>query len=102
LTAFQQREATRTKLLAHQRAAPDADGFTTVTRGGRVGPARTEEAQLAKEREKEKDKNRIGGDFYRFQTREVRKAKEGELKRKFAEDREKVLKMREGKRLRLE
>lgn len=74
----------------------------TVTKGGRTGPARQEEAESAREREKEKDTKRIGGDFYRFQTREVRKAKEGELKRKFAEDQERVKKMREGKKLRLE
>jgi ribosomal RNA-processing protein 7 len=74
---------------------PDEDGFITVTRGGRAGPARIEEAQAAAERLKEREKKRIGGDFYRFQTREGRKVKERELKDKYEEDKKKIQSMRE-------
>jgi ribosomal RNA-processing protein 7 len=45
MTAFADQEASRARALARQRAEPDEDGFVTVTRGGRMGPARQEEAQ---------------------------------------------------------
>jgi ribosomal RNA-processing protein 7 len=95
LTHFTKLEAARSKLLSRQRSVPDEDGFVTVTRGGRVGPARLEEAQAAAERLKEREKKRIGGDFYRFQTREGRKLKERELKDKYEEDKKKIQSMRE-------
>ncbi|KAF2429420.1 hypothetical protein EJ08DRAFT_635401 [Tothia fuscella] len=95
LTHFTKLESARSKLLLKQRSVPDEDGFVTVTRGGRAGPARLEEAQAAAERLKEREKKRIGGDFYRFQTREGRKLKERELKDKFEEDKKRVQSMRE-------
>jgi ribosomal RNA-processing protein 7 len=95
LTHFTKLEAARTKLLSKQRSVPDEDGFVTVTRGGRAGPARLEEAQAAAERLKEREKKRVGGDFYRFQTREGRKLKERELKDKYEEDKKRIQSMRE-------
>ncbi|KAF2813076.1 uncharacterized protein BDZ99DRAFT_411514 [Mytilinidion resinicola] len=96
LTAFTEAETTRDRLRAKQRAVPDEDGFVTVVRGGRIGPARLEEAQAAKEKADEKDKKRIAkDDFYRFQTREKKKEREMDLRRKFEEDRKKVQEMRE-------
>jgi len=95
LTHFTSLETARSKLLARQRQVPDEDGFITVTRGGRAGPARMEEAQAAQERLQEREKKRIGGDFYRFQTREGRKMKERELKDKFEIDRRRLREMRE-------
>jgi ribosomal RNA-processing protein 7 len=74
---------------------PDDDGFITVTRGGRAGPARLEEAQAAAEKLKEREKKRAAGDFYRFQTREGAKLRERELKDKYEEDKKKIQSMRE-------
>ncbi|KAF2628917.1 hypothetical protein BU25DRAFT_364856, partial [Macroventuria anomochaeta] len=42
LTQFTSLETTRAKLLKHARTVPDEDGFITVARGGRAGPARLE------------------------------------------------------------
>ena len=93
MTTYAAREAARVRLLAQQRQEPDEDGFITVTRGGRIGPARQEEAQEKLEKQKQKQKGLE--DFYRFQTREKRKEKAGELIKKFEEDKQKVRKMRE-------
>ncbi|KAH0359388.1 hypothetical protein KCU65_g9996, partial [Aureobasidium melanogenum] len=92
MTAFAEQEATRARLLARQRAEPDEDGFITVTRGGRMGPARQEEAQEKAEKQKEKQKGKE--DFYRFQMREKRKEKANELLKGFEEDRKKVKAMK--------
>lgn len=97
LSAFAALESAHSKRLAKQRSIPDEDGFITVTRGGRAGPARLEEAQAAAERQKEREKKRTGGDFYRFQSREERKRRENELKRKFEEDKMRVQEMRRRK-----
>ncbi|MCJ1291683.1 Meiotic recombination protein dmc1 [Xylographa carneopallida] len=93
MTAYANQEKARTHKLARQRQKPDEDGFVTVTRGGRIGPARQEEAKERLEKQKEKQKGLE--DFYRFQSREKRKERAGELIRKFEQDREKVKKMRE-------
>ena len=93
MTVYAEREASRARTQARLRQQPDADGFITVTKGGRTAPARQEVAQdLAK---KQKEKRKGLDDFYRFQTRERHKAKAGELMRKFEQDKEKVKKMRE-------
>lgn len=92
MTAYTQLEEARTRAEALKRQAPDEDGFITVTKGSRGGAARIEElAQLA---EKQKEKNKGLEDFYRFQMREKRKEKQGELMRKFEEDRRKVKEMK--------
>lgn len=93
MTAFASKEASEARSLARQRQEADADGFITVTRGGRTNPARQEAAQEQAEKQKEKQKGL--DDFYRFQSREKRKERAGELIRKFEEDKEKVRKMRE-------
>lgn len=89
MSAFTSAETTRARALAQQRAQPDADGFVTVVRGGRAGPARAEEAAavLARQREREEEKVKGRGAFYRFQVREMRKERERELVRRFREDR---------------
>ena len=92
MTSFAEREALEARAQA-RRQEPDADGFITVTKGGRIGPARQDAAQELAEKQKEKQKGLDG--FYRFQMREKQKAKAGELARKFEEDKEKVRKMRE-------
>jgi ribosomal RNA-processing protein 7 len=99
LTQYAALEAVRSKQLAKKRSEPDEDGFITVTRGGRTGPARLEDAQAAAERLKARDEKRVGNAFYRFQTREERKKRERELKDKFEEDVKRVqdLRNRRGK-----
>lgn len=92
MTEFNKREEEAAKLAKRIRNVPDEDGFVTVTRGGRTGPARREEAEEArrKELEKEEQKRKSMGDFYRFQARERRKEEQGELVRRFEEDRKRV------------
>ncbi|KAF2788676.1 hypothetical protein K505DRAFT_314466 [Melanomma pulvis-pyrius CBS 109.77] len=100
LTQFNRAEIARNRLRSKQRSVPDEDGFITVVRGGRTGPARLEEAEKKKaELEERKKKNGVKDDFYRFQTREKRKEAEGELRRKFEVDKRRVeeMKMRRGK-----
>ena len=93
MTAFAAQEAAQSRLQARQRQEPDEDGFITVTRGGRTGPARQEVANEQAEKQEQKQKGLE--DFYRFQSREKRKARAGELVKKFEEDKEKVKRMRE-------
>jgi ribosomal RNA-processing protein 7 len=90
LTHFSALESLRNKQLAKQRNIPDDEGFVTVTRGGRTGAGRVEDAQAAQVRLKEREGRRVGSDFYRFQTREEKKKREHDLKRKFEEDRRRV------------
>jgi ribosomal RNA-processing protein 7 len=86
----------RNKLRKTARSVPDEDGFITVTRGGRAGPARMEEAEAKKaELEERKKNNGVKDDFYRFQNREKRKEAEVNLRKRFEEDRRRVERMRE-------
>jgi len=97
MIAFNKREEEKARENKRARNVPDEDGFVTVTRGGRVGPARREEAEEKRREMEEKErKNREGrGDFYRFQMRERRKEEAGLLVKRFEEDRKKVEGMRE-------
>ncbi|KAI9719253.1 MAG: hypothetical protein M1812_003583 [Candelaria pacifica] len=94
MTTYSALETSRAAAATRARNEPDEDGFITVTRGGRTGPARQEEAQEKADKQKEKKGLE---DFYRFQSREKKKERAGELVRKFQEDRERVRKMREGR-----
>ena len=93
MTAFAAKEAAHANAQKRQRQEVDADGFITVTRGGRTNPAKQQAAKEQAEKHNEKQKSLQ--DFYRFQSREKRKERAGELVRKFEEDREKVRKMKE-------
>ncbi|KZM22141.1 uncharacterized protein EKO05_0003843 [Ascochyta rabiei] len=96
LSQFTSVEQTRAKLLKHARTVPDEDGFVTVTRGGRAGPARIEEAEKKQaELEERRKNNGVKDDFYRFQNREKRKEAEVNLRKRFDEDRRRVERMRE-------
>ncbi|ORY15756.1 ribosomal RNA-processing protein 7-domain-containing protein [Clohesyomyces aquaticus] len=100
LSQFSAAEMARNRTRAKLRSVPDEDGFVTVVRGGRSGPARLEEAEKKKaELEERKKNNGVKDDFYRFQTREKKKEAEGELRRKFEADRRRVeeMRMRRGK-----
>lgn len=93
MTAFADKEASQAKIAAKRRQVPDEDGFVTVTRGSRNAPAKQEAALEQAKKQKERQKGL--DDFYRFQSREKKKAQAGELVRKFEEDKEKVKRMRE-------
>lgn len=96
LTQFTALENIRNKHRKTARSVPDEEGFITVTRGGRVGPARVEQAeQKQAELDERKKKNGVKDDFYRFQNREKRKEVEMGLRRRFEEDRKRVMGMRE-------
>lgn len=92
--AFAAQEEARARLQARQRSEPDEDGFITVTRGGRVGPAREEAAKAKEEELKRREKDRIRQDFYRFQVREKKKEQAKDLVRAFEEDQRKVEEMK--------
>ncbi|RPB04547.1 hypothetical protein L873DRAFT_1729815 [Choiromyces venosus 120613-1] len=87
MAAFEADEAARLHALAKRRQEPDEDGFVTVVRGGRVAPARQEEAKVVLEKKQAKDKHE---GFYRFQVREERKSRQMELLKKFEEDKKRV------------
>lgn len=97
MSAYAAQEASQARLRARQRQEPDEDGFTMVTRGGRSGPVRQGAVQERAEKQKEKQKSLE--DFYRFQSREKRKERAGELMRNFEKDKERVKKMRERKEI---
>jgi ribosomal RNA-processing protein 7 len=95
LSQFNRAESARNRVRKYQRSIPDEDGFVTVTRGGRAGPARLEEAEKKKAELEERRKSKgIKDDFYRFQTREKKKEAEGELRRKFELDKKRIEEMR--------
>jgi ribosomal RNA-processing protein 7 len=100
MLAFNESEEAAAREAKRARNVADEDGFVTVTRGSRVGPARKEEAEEARRRELEKEekKRKAMGDFYRFQGRERRKEEQGELLKRFEEDRKKIEEMRKEKR----
>jgi ribosomal RNA-processing protein 7 len=97
MTAWNHNEEEKARLAKRQRNVPDEDGFVTVTKGGRTGPARREEVERkqAELEEKERRKREEMGDFYRFQMRERRKAEQGELVKQFEEDKKRVEAMKE-------
>lgn len=92
--AFAAQEEDRTRMQARQRVEPDEDGFIKVTRGGRVGPAREDAAKAKEEELKQREKDRIRQDFYRFQVREKKKEQAKDLVRAFEEDQKKVEEMK--------
>ena len=99
MESFTAQETARAKLLARKRAEPDEDGFVLVSRGGRTGPAREEEAIAKAEELKKREKERVRDDFYRFQTREKNKEQARDLVRGFEEDQKRLeeMKRRKGK-----
>ena len=92
MDAYNAKQEFEAKAKARKRQEPDEDGFVTVTRGGRNPAVKMETAQESLEKQREKQKG--FGDFYRFQGRERRKEKAMELVKKFEEDKKKVQMMR--------
>lgn len=80
LSAFSSQEASHAKKLAALRSAPDENGFITVVKGARTGPARTEEVEEVRERRRRKEEKNEGkwgkGAFYRWEVRERRREEE--------------------------
>jgi ribosomal RNA-processing protein 7 len=99
MTLFNSKEEQKKREDARKRNMPDEDGFVTVTRGGRSGPARREDVEEKRiemeKREEKKRKELEGKGFYRFQVREKRKLEQGELIKQFEEDKRRVEKLRE-------
>lgn len=99
MTDWNRREEGKAQLAKRQRNVPDEDGFITVTRGGRTGPARMEDAETKRlemeEKERKKREELSEKPFYRFQLREIRKAEQAELVKRFEEDKTRLLSMKE-------
>ncbi|APA07517.1 hypothetical protein SS1G_00995 [Sclerotinia sclerotiorum 1980 UF-70] len=99
MTNFNSKEEERERERKRLRNVPDDDGFVTVVRGGRTGPARSEAAEEKRremaEKEEKRRKELEDAGFYRWQGREKRKKEVGELVKRFEEDRKRVEGMRE-------
>lgn len=87
-------EEAREREARRRGSVVDEDGFVTVTRGARrtVDAGRDEEMRELVARQREKSKGLE--DFYRFQMREKRKERQGELLRRFEEDKKRVEEMK--------
>ncbi|ORY68674.1 ribosomal RNA-processing protein 7-domain-containing protein [Pseudomassariella vexata] len=96
-TLYNKKEVEAADLAKRMRNEPDEDGFITVTRGGRIAPAKQAEAEEAKRRmlEREQKKRDATQNFYRFQLREKKKAEQAAFLNRFQEDKEKLRMMRE-------
>ncbi|KAK6841431.1 hypothetical protein PG987_002291 [Apiospora arundinis] len=99
-TVYNRKEAEAERLARELRNEPDEDGFVTVTRGGRVAPARMDEAEEAKRKMLERQEKRKGEtqNFYRWQLREKKKAEQAAFLAEFEEDKNKLRAMREKRR----
>ncbi|OLL24101.1 Ribosomal RNA-processing protein 7 [Neolecta irregularis DAH-3] len=95
MSSFNNQESSTAIALRKSRNFPDEDGFITVVRGAKMGAVRMEEAELAKEKAKGKGELK---DFYRFQTREEKKNKSLEIRKRFEEDKKKVAEMKTRRR----
>ena len=98
MTTYSRLEEARTRESSKKRQVPDEDGFVTVT-GGPKNNSVVREDEVKELLVKQKEKSKGLEDFYRFQMREKRKEKQGELVRRFEEDKKKVeeMKRRRGK-----
>jgi ribosomal RNA-processing protein 7 len=99
MSSFNSAEEEEKRKRQRMRNVPDEDGFVTVVRGGRAGPARSAEAEEKRkemqEKEERKRRELEAAGFYRWQGRERRKKEVGELVKRFEEDRKRVEGMRE-------
>lgn len=98
MTAFGQVSEARKREESRKVQEPDDDGFVTVTHGPKLNSvARGDELKELVERQKKKTEGLE--DFYRFQSREKRKARQNQLLRRFDADKKKLqdIKSRRGK-----
>ncbi|KAJ5605114.1 Ribosomal RNA-processing protein 7 [Penicillium lagena] len=98
MTAFAEVSEARKREEMKKTQEPDEDGFVTVTHGPKLNSVARED-EVKELIEKQKKKNAGLEDFYRFQSREKRKARQNELLRRFDEDKRKLrdIKDRRGK-----
>ncbi|TPX58242.1 hypothetical protein PhCBS80983_g03283 [Powellomyces hirtus] len=104
LAAFEDAERAARIAVEHSRNVPDQDGFVTVVRGkGRRGmnvdgqgaavmAAKAEDVTRLKPKKKELV------DFYRFQMRENKRNQLADLRRKFEDDKQKIVALRASRR----
>lgn len=100
IIAYTQLEEAKARASALKASEPDEDGFVTVVKGPKAvkasdasNPNRNNGTRAEDGEEKKKKKDGLE-DFYRFQTREKRKERQGELVKRFEEDRRRVEDMR--------
>ncbi|KAG5513755.1 hypothetical protein PMAC_000793 [Pneumocystis sp. 'macacae'] len=98
MSEFCSTEEKQKLLRKRQRSEPDEEGFVTITRGGRTGAGRIDNAMKIQEKKKTKG---FLLNFYKFQTLEGKKKELLELKKKFQEDQEKIRELREKKRFKM-
>ncbi|CCJ30447.1 unnamed protein product [Pneumocystis jirovecii] len=98
MSEFYSVEEKQKLLRKRQRTEPDEEGFITVTRGGRIGAGRIDDAMKIKEKKKNKG---VLLNFYKFQALERKKKELLELKKKFEEDQKKIQELREKKRFKM-
>ncbi|KAL9116067.1 MAG: hypothetical protein Q9227_000435 [Pyrenula ochraceoflavens] len=92
MTKYTQLEELRSREEARKRQEPDEEGFVMVTKGSRGGVIRSEEAVELGKNQKQRETGLEN--FYRFQTKDKRKAQQAELLRQFEKDRKTVEDMR--------
>ncbi|CAG8477563.1 10582_t:CDS:2 [Acaulospora morrowiae] len=101
---FEEAEQKRRQELEAKHNQPDEEGFITVTRTGRrnVNTDGTITVTAAKPEEVKglKPKNKELVDFYRFQTRETKRNRLVDLRKKFEEDKQKIAKLKANRRFR--
>lgn len=99
-TVYNRKEVEAAQLAKAMQNRPDADGFITVTRGGRTAPARQEEAEEAKRKmlEKQEKKKDETQNFYRFQLRDKKKAEQAQFLKSFEDDKSRLRAMRDKRR----
>ncbi|KAJ3020233.1 Ribosomal RNA-processing protein 7 A [Thoreauomyces humboldtii] len=104
LVAFEDAEREARLAIEDQRNVPDEDGFVTVVRGrGRKntnmdGQGASVSAARPEDLKKLKPKKKELVDFYRFQMRETKRNQLADLRRKFEEDKERIVALRANRR----
>lgn len=93
MTVFGQVAEARKREESKRLAEPDEDGFVTVTHGPKLNSVARED-ELKELVEKQKKKAEGLEDFYRFQSREKRKARQNQLLKRFDEDKRKLQDMK--------
>ncbi|XP_063961803.1 ribosomal RNA-processing protein 7 homolog A-like isoform X1 [Lytechinus pictus] len=93
---FDKRKQEEKELAKEEEGVPDDDGWVTVTRKStKPVVTRTERKQKrlqAKEKKKRQEKELMN--FYRFQSRESKREHIAELRKKFEEDKQRIVQMR--------
>ncbi|KAJ1997207.1 hypothetical protein H4R26_005916, partial [Coemansia thaxteri] len=107
MARFEEAQYERDRMLAQQQNVADADGFIPVVRrarGGRnsdgvasVAAMSVDDARAASAARKDPV---TYSDLYRFQARERKRDQLADLRRRFDEDKEKIVRMRQARQFR--